>query len=332
MFVVNSLLFFTFKKKTKMKKTTKLITFLISLIVLLSCSKEDISINKVNQENPLENIGIEHNRFMLEFTNHLEKSYESEEWDNIEFLSVDHKKKFSEIMNVTFNNLYPESGSTIELQMEIYDKLDLNEWYDGDNRTGLDIAKEVLVGNLASDIIKAKNVLKKNTTSKDAEYTINFLEEIYTVASKNLSTKQETFDEINKVVKKHENLILSESWLPQETYALGSLAIGKYSSEFWNNYDYSHYANKSNNKTSLKKKLEDPGDGWIVAADVAGYVIGGAIGAVIGIEITIFSVGIALPVGLTAFIAGKLIGSFMASSAALTAQAIFNAWSDYLGL
>lgn len=138
---------------------------------------------------------------MLEFTNHLEKSYERGEWDNIEFLSVDHKKKFSEIMNVTFNNLYPESGSTIELQMEIYDKLDLNEWYDGDNRTGLDIAKEVLVGNLASDIIKAKNVLKKNTTSKDAEYTINFLEEIYTVASKNLSTKQETFDEINKVVK-----------------------------------------------------------------------------------------------------------------------------------
>lgn len=125
---------------------------------------------------------------------------------------------------------------------------------------------------------------------------------------------------------------MSESWLPQETYALGSLAIGKYSSEFWNNYDYSHYANKSNNKTSLKKKLEDPGDGWIVAVDVAGYVIGGAIGAVIGIEITIFSVGIALPVGLTAFIVGKLIGSFMASSAALTAQAIFNAWSDYLGL
>lgn len=312
-----------------MKKTTILFSFLITFIVVSSCSNPDINLNQTNQENALENIGVEHNKFMVEFTNNFEKSYANGEWEKIEFLSDRHKKKFCEIMNISFKNLYPDSESSVEFQMEIFDKLDMNEWYDGDNKTGLDIAKEVLGGNLATDILEAKNILKKNTTSKDAEYTINFLEEIYSVASKNYSNKQETFEVINRVVKKHEDLILSETWLPEETYALGSLAIGKHSSEFWSNYDFSLYSSKSiYNKSSFKLNA-GPGDGWIVAADVTGFVVGGVIGAIVGVSITISGVGFTLPAGVGAFLLGKAIGAFSASTFALTVVAIFDAWSNY---
>lgn len=113
-----------------------------------------------------------------------------------------------------------------------------------------------------------------------------------------------------------------EDWQSSEKYALGTIAIAKYSNIFWTNYN-----NNVSPYFSVNKKIniiQKPSgrSKAIVGADAAGYVIGGVTGAVSG--------SVAGPAGsVGGFLGGKVVGGFAASGAAVTAFDIYDAISDF---
>ena len=302
-------------------------TLLISTSFFNSCSPDGINgieTNVVNK-NPLEFIGVEHNKFMSKFTKRLEDRYKKKKWSNIEFLSDNYVTELSTLMNSSFHDTYEKSTSTIETQKSIYNQLNLNEWFDGDEYTSLDLAKEVLKNGNYTTL--AKKTLQSKASKKDEEYTNNLLNDIYEVSAKEYNSKEESFSALTKVIEKHEKLILSENWSSDENYALGAIAIAKYSTQFWENYDFSIFENsKIANKSSRKK--QDPGirSSIVVGADVAGYVIGGVVGGVFGTVIGPYTFGAGTLAGV---FLGKAVGGFVASGVALTAIGIFDSWSDF---
>jgi hypothetical protein len=316
-----------------MRKILKTTTLLLLVIILPACSSEDIMIQKNNTSllNPLEDVGIEHNKFVSKFMFNLEESHKRGDWSKIQFLSDDYKTQFSTVMNDSYHDIYPKSESTIDIQKKIYNDLNLNEWFDGDNYTGLDLAKKVLNEGVHSDIRKSKNVLKNKATPKDAEFTSNLLDDIYTASAMQYSSKKEAYEALEKVINKHEKLILSQKWKSEENYALGALAIGKHSTQFWKNYDFSVFKNNSKSvKSDKSSQAKQQGNPIIVAADIAGYVVGGVIGGALGITITIGSWSYGIVPGVMAFIYGKMARAFAASAFAASAIGIYEAWSDWL--
>lgn len=280
---------------------------IIGIITLNSCNDESMTENVNNTEsssiiyqkrsglkNPLEYVGIEHNEFMSKFTYNLETSRNNGDWNNVLFLSEDYKENFAKVMNQSFHSCYSESTSTIQTQIDFYDQLNMNEFFDNDSTHELNLAE---------------SVLNSKATQKDKEFTMNLLTDVYNVIN-NATDDVNAYIELEKVIIKHENLILSENWSSNEDYALGALAIAKHSSEFWKNYDLSKISS-SNPRSSI-----------IVGADVAGYVVGGVVGATGG--------SFAGPAGTVGgFLGGKAAGAWIGSGAAATAIAIYDAWSDF---
>lgn len=307
-------------KKNKFKLIA-IFTLLFSASIFNACSSDVVNeIDTVSEsQNPLEYVGIEHNKLMAEFTIILEESYKKNQWSKIEFLSDDYITQFSSIMNDAYHKTYEKTTSTVDIQKNVYSQLNLTEWFDNDNETSLDLAKAVLRKGTYSK--SAKNVLKNKASSKDEEFTTNLLQDIYTTSAKSYSSEEEAYKALEVVIKNHEKLILSQEWTSEEKYALGAVAVAKHSVQFWKNYDFSIFSNSKLAK-NYSGKEKDPRSSILVGADVAGYVVGGVSGGVAGSFL-----GPAGTVG--GVIGGKLAGGFTASATATAAIAIYDAWSDF---
>lgn len=271
-------------------------------------NSSDSSILRRSQlNNPLEHIGVAHNVYMKEFMDHLELSYNNREWQNIEFLNSEYKTQFSKISNEAFLKLFPKSNSTTAKQEIFYNDLKINEWFDNDSTNELSLAEEVL---------------NEKATSKDKQYTMNLLHDVYNIINK-ATDDQSAYKELEKVIVYHENLILTEKWEPNEDYALGALAVAKYSTEFWKNYDFSKF---SRNNFGYANRKKNPRSSIIVGADIAGYVIGGVVGGVAGVAVGPVTLGAGTVAGV---LGGKALGAWTGSAVAATAIAIYDAWSDW---
>ena len=250
--------------------------------------------------NPLEYIGIEHNLFLEQFTIQLENSYQQGEWDDIDFLSDEFRYKFSELMNDTYHISYEGSTSTVSAQIDIYNQLDLNEWYDGDEITPLDLAEDEL---------------ENNASLKDKEFALNLLTDIFEI-SNNITDNELAYMELENVILYHEDLILSQNWEENEGYALVAVSIAKHSLIFWKDYDLTKFSN-------TQAKGKDPRSSIIVGADAVGSIIGGGLGAAGG--------SILGPGGTVGgWFGGTLAGGIGGSAHAITAIAIYDAWNDYI--
>lgn len=305
-------------------------TLLFSATIFIACSNDnETEIDTVSElQNPLEFIGIEHNKFMKEFTSQLEDSYKKNQWSKVKFLSDDYVTQFSSVMNDSYHKSYKKTTSTVEIQKNVYGQLNLNEWFDNDNETSLEMAKSVLRKGTHSK--KAKEVLKNKASNKDEKFTINLLEDINTTSTKSYSSEEEAYKALEEVVMKHEKLILSQEWSSEEKYALGAVAVAKHSVQFWKNYDFSVFSNsKIARKHSSKnddEEEDDPRSSIIVGADVAGYVVGGVVGGVAGVAVGPVTLGAGTVAGV---LGGKAVGAWAGSAAAATAIAIYDAWSDF---
>ena len=295
--------------KTKILKLS-LLTSILG-IALWSCKKElnesnnpsqtkDFALQYNQNINPLEYVGVAHNIYMTKFTNAYNLSKQNGEWNNIEFLSNSYKTKFSEISNDAFREIYPESNSTTAKQEIIYNELNLNEWFDGDEVTPITVAEATLNNN--------------NASQKDIEYTMNLLNDVFS-SIKSATDDEAAYIALANTIQQHENLILSQEWEPSEEYALGALAVAKHSMNFWKNYDFSDYVIGANPRSSV-----------IVGADVAGYVVGGVVGGTVGLSVGPITLGAGTVAGV---LGGKAVGSWAASSAAMVAFGIYDAWVDF---
>jgi hypothetical protein len=271
-------------------------------------NSSDSSILRRSQlNNPLEYIGVAHNVYMKEFMDHLELSHNNREWQNIEFLNSDYKTHFSKISNEAFLKLFPQSNSTTAKQEILYEDLRINEWFDNGSTDELSLAEEVL---------------NEKATSKDRQYTMNLLHDVYNAINK-AGDDLSAYKELEKVIVYHENLILTERWESNEDYALGALAVAKYSTEFWKNYDFSKF---SGNNFAYANRKKNPRSSIIVGADIAGYVIGGVVGGVAGVAVGPVTLGAGTVAGV---LGGKALGAWSGSAAAATAIAIYDAWSNW---
>lgn len=294
---------------------SKIASILLLSLTFFACSNDESGINVdseanpksvVYQDNPLEYVGVEHNKFMAEFMPILERSYKNGKWSKVTFLSDNYTTQFSSVMNEAYHKRYESSTSTVEGQKEVYEKLDLNEWFDGDETTSLDLAKASL---------------ESKASDKDGRFTNNLLQDVYETSFKQYKSKKEAYAALEKVIQKHEELILAEDWKSNEKYALGTLAVAKHSTQFWKNYDFSEF--RKNDYLSTYSD-PDPESSIIVGADMAGWVIGGVTGATAG--------SFAGPAGsFGGFIGGKMAGSFTASTAAAGAISIYEAFVDFFG-
>jgi hypothetical protein len=295
------------------------ILLLVSSIGFYACSDETINTEadqiettKTRHTNPLEYIGIEHNAFMQVFTQKLEGSFANRDWSRVDFLSDDYRATFANVMNDAFHTRYTRSNSTVSHQEEVYDQLNVNEWFNCSGITTLDIAA---------------NVLNDRATSRDNMFTMNLLNDIVNAAN-NTRDNSEAFNAIREVVLHHEALILAQDWGEDERYALGAVAVAKYSRDFWENYDFSVFTNsaqgRAQGQNGMIAKADDPRSGIIVGADVAGYVVGGVVGGTAG--------SFAGPAGTVGGVfGGKAAGAWVGSAAAATAIAIYDAWCDFFG-
>ncbi|WP_029596581.1 hypothetical protein, partial [Flavobacterium sp. ACAM 123] len=91
---------------------------------------------------------------MKEFTSQLENSYKKNQWSKVKFLSADYATQFSSVMNNSYHKSFEKTTSTIEIQKNVYGQLNLNEWFDNDNETSLEMAKSVLRKGTYSKIAK----------------------------------------------------------------------------------------------------------------------------------------------------------------------------------
>lgn len=293
---------------------------IIGIITLNSCNDESLTENLSNSENseityqmrsglknPLEYVGVAHNEYMKEFTTNLENSFNQGKWENISFLSPEFKTNFSQISNEAFIKLFPNSDSDTDKQEIIYNELDINEWFDNDS---------------TDELMLAESILNTKATQKDKEFTMNLLIDVYN-AINNATSDEIAYNELDKIITKHENLILSQEWSSNEDNALGALAITKYSAEFWKNYDFSKF-NQSN--TNLAGRARNSRSSVIVGADVAGYVIGGVVGGAAGVAVGPVTLGAGTVAGV---LGGKAVGAWTGSAVAATAIAIYDAWSDW---
>ncbi|MGH1386316.1 hypothetical protein [Kordia sp.] len=303
--------------KTNLFKSV-FILLLVSSIGFYACSEDTVNKEadqtttaKNSRTNPLEYIGIEHNAFMEVFTQKLEESYANRDWSRVEFLSDDYRATFATVMNDAFHTRYTRSNSTVSFQEEVYDQLNINEWYNCSGITTLDIAA---------------SVLNDTATSRDREFTMNLLNDLFNAAN-NARDNSDAFNTMREVVLHHEALILAQDWGADERYALGAVAVAKHSRDFWENYDFSVFRNaaRAQGQTGIIGKRDiDPRSGIIVGADTAGYVVGGVVGGTGG--------SFAGPAGTVGgVLGGKAAGAWIGSAGAAAAVAIYDAWCDFFG-
>lgn len=231
----------------------------------------------------------------------LEISYCNGDWDNITYRSQEHYSLMSDIMRSSHDHVF--TGSVLEVQSfdEMLEDMDIDEWFDGQNLDVLDIAD---------------NVLSDSASQKDALYTMNLLNDLFSVSTV-ASSRAEAFEMLDSVILEHEVIILNETWENHETYALGALAVAKYSNKFWKNHTLSFTC-------SVSLRSPDPRSSAVVGADAAGYVVGGVVGGVSG--------SFAGPAGsVGGFLGGKFAGAWIGSGAVGTAITIWDSFTDFFG-
>jgi len=280
---------------------------LFALINLSSCttdlqelneSKTIKTLSNPNPENPLEIVGVLHNEALASFMNEITTEFQNGEWDNIEYGSEEYIEQFSQ---TSFNALINRSFETDLSQSKIkhiYKNMNLNEW------------SEIELYGILS---QTKNTLAKSkSTSKDKEFTTDLLNDIFEVLE-NSNSDDEALINLELVISKNENLILSQEWAENETYALGAIAVAKHSLIFWKDFDFTSIEIQTNGK---------PEKSIIVGADIAGYVVGGVVGGVSG--------SFAGPAGtVVGVLGGKVGGAWIASSAASAGIGIYKAWRSF---
>ncbi len=180
--------------------------------------------------------------------------------------------------------------------------MNFNEWFDKDSDNELELAE---------------TTLDANATPRDREITMTLLREIHDAIT-NAVDDQTAYEELEKVISKNEEIILSQNWKEGENNALGAIAIAKYSTQFWKNYDFSVF--------SKGGKPKNPRTAVVVGADVVGYVVGGIIGGVSGTVVGTVTFGAGTVAGV---LVGKVVGGFVGSGTAMTAIGIYDAWSDW---
>ena len=186
-----------------MKYISKIAYALVLSLTFITCNEDEDSNLEVNSElvNPMEYVGIEHNKFMAKFTNSLETSYKNKNWTKVEFLSDSYVEQFSSVMNKSYHKQYEFSTSTVEYQKNIYKELDLSEWFDSDETTSLDLAKSVMKSG--RHLKSARNNTENIATDKDQQFTNNLLQDIYVTSSKEYNSEEEAYLALEKVVNKH---------------------------------------------------------------------------------------------------------------------------------
>jgi len=220
--------------------------------------------------------------------------------NHIEFLSDKYRTQFSKVANDAFHSRYSESTSTVSFQESLYNNLKIKEWFNRNSTTELDLAEIVL---------------SEKASEKDKKFTKDLLKDVFNTI-KSASDDESAYKALEKVISRHETLILSEKWNSNERFALGALAVAKHSTQFWKNYDFSVFSTP--NTTAMR----NPRSSIVVGADVAGYVVGGVVGGVGG--------SFAGPAGTVGGVfGGKAAGAWIGSGAAATALAIYDAWSDF---
>jgi hypothetical protein len=249
--------------------------------------------------NPMEFVGVEHNKFMTEFTALVEEHKNNGGFKDIEYLSDDFRDEMSVLLHQANNSYYPENNTTVEFYQNAYDSINIKEIFTSRNNM----------------LKSAQVVLSNQTTEKDKEFTMNLLNDILYYDNSNSK-----FKSLQDLIAYHESIILNESWKENETSALGAVAIAKHSNIFWTN------SNFLNGDYEGKTTQSDPRSGIIVGADAAGYVIGGVVGGVAGTTVAGVTFGAGTVVGV---IAGKFVGGFVGSGAAATGIAIYDAFTDF---
>lgn len=303
-----------------MKKTFfALLCYSFMFTILWSCNSESQQSNPLpakdkfaernNLVNPLDHIGIAHNAVLDAYMSKFIVSYNNNEWEGVNYPSQEFKQKFCNISNEAFLEVFPNSNSTPALHETVYNRLRIEEWLDN---------------NPSNEIALATEVLDSLATEKDKDFTLNLLNEIY-FAIYNTPNQSMIYLELERVVAKHEGIILSQNWNPNETFALGALAIAKYSTQFWKNYDFSRI---THNSSGARIKI-DGQSGCVVGADVAGYVIGGVSGVIVGTTAGWWTFGAGTVGG---FLAGKAVGAISASGLAGMLWDIKESWGNFLGI
>lgn len=204
------------------------------LFVLNSCSDSESYLDVDKKPiNPMEKVGIEHNNLMAIFTKKLEKNYMNKEWNNIDFLSEEYVDKFATLTNEVAHEYYKDSKSTVAIQKDYYNKLQINGWFKkNDENTMLDLAAVALDKDVVLTRSNTGEVIEEKLTEKDKKFIKNLLLALAEVSDQEYKSEEETFFELKKVVDEQEKIILSHKWLSNEKSALGALAIAKYSTIF----------------------------------------------------------------------------------------------------
>ncbi len=253
------------------------------------------------QSNPLDWVGQAHNDLLDTLMIVLENSFCEGKWENITFRSPDHYSLMADIMHISLERKFPDSVLAVESFEVVFDEMYLDEWFDGQNPDALYFAE---------------NVLADSASRKDSLYTMNLLNALFNVSIV-ASTADEGFAMLDSVISEHEVLILNETWKDHETFALGTLAVAKYSNEFWSNHPISF-------SCSANPRSPDPRSTLVVCADAAGYAAGGVVGATSG--------SVLGPAGtFGGLVGGKFLGAWVGSGAAGTAILIYDSFMDFFG-
>lgn len=131
-----------------MKKKILFISFILFtfITIITSCEKNNSLpvIDKNSQVekatdliNPFEYVGVEHNRILKEFTLALERSFINKEWVGIKFLSDEYKNNFSEIIDMSYHKLYPNSESTVSAQKQLFVDINASKLFDNNGSKSL---------------------------------------------------------------------------------------------------------------------------------------------------------------------------------------------------
>ncbi|MCB0702764.1 MAG: hypothetical protein KDC55_08655 [Ignavibacteriae bacterium] len=294
-----------------MKVKLNLFAMLIIVLFTSSCSDEKITSSEDFQgvyetiyiTNPLDSLGIIHNEILSEFVYNLEYSYLNDDFDGVTFPSNDFNTNIASSLNKAYDSTSYFSSSTQQLQEDLLDSLDLDNWFSSANYTAM--------------FYDVEKILKDYASTQDSIFTINLINDIKDIIIS--GTSNDVFDELETIVNSHETLILAEDWDSTEVFALSALAVAKHSTQFWKSFFNTHLAKMSKNN---KVQYSNGDKALVVGADAAGAVVGSIKGAIIGSVVS--------PVAGTigGYFAGKIVGGVSASSTAIAVLAVRDLWAD----
>lgn len=295
-----------------MKLRLRFFLTLLFLLIASSCSEEKLTNHKeqnhsagliVYTTNPLDSLGIIHNDILEKFTIYLEEDYLDGDFVDVIFPSNDFNSNVASALNKACDSTPYFSTSSVQLQKDLQDSLNLNNWFSSSNYS-----------TMFSDV---EDVLKNHVTTKDSLYTINLMNDIKDIILQ--GTTNDVFDELETAINLHESLILAQSWDSSEVFALGAIAVAKHSTQFWKDFFTAPYGKKVKYNNLLYSNGEKA---LIVGANAAGAIVGSIKGAIVGSALSPSADTIG------GYFAGKVAGAFIGSGAAMTYIGVKNFWVD----